>query len=73
MIRREARVHEHFRVSGQKARVSRFIVRMSAHERATVSILAEVTRTIAAPSDDYREMKRLPVLGVREMKPIVVF
>lgn len=42
-------------------------------EGATVSILAKVTHTVAAPSDDYREMKRLPVLGVRGVKPIVVF
>lgn len=42
-------------------------------EGATVSLLAKVTHTIAAPSDDYREMKRLPVLGVRGVKPIVVF
>lgn len=42
-------------------------------EGATVSILAKVTHTIATPSDDYRAMKRLPVLGVRGVKPIVVF
>jgi hypothetical protein len=42
-------------------------------EGATVSLLAKVTHTVAAPSDDYREMKRLPVLGVRGVKPIVVF
>ena len=42
-------------------------------EGATVSILAKVTHTISAPSDDYREMKRIPVLGVRHAKPIVVF
>jgi len=42
-------------------------------EGATVSLLAKVTHTIAAPSDDYREMKRIPVLGVRGDKPIIVF
>jgi hypothetical protein len=42
-------------------------------EGATVSVLAKVTHTIAAPGEDYREMKRIPVLGVRGEKPIVVF
>ena len=42
-------------------------------EGATVSVLAKVTHTIAAPGGDYREMKRIPVLGVRGEKPIVVF
>ena len=42
-------------------------------EGATVSVLAKVTHTVAAPSDDYREMKRIPVLGVRGEKPIIVF
>ena len=42
-------------------------------EGATVSLLAKVTHTEAAPSDDYRALKRVPVLGVRGEKPIVFF